>query len=110
MHGNARVQAAIQEIVRRLVADLRPHAIILFGSHAYGEPDADSDIDLLIIRPTAEGFLERIAGARRVATGAQPRIPFDPIVLTPREVEQRLRAGDQFIAEIVRRGEVLYAA
>ena len=110
MHGNAQVQAAIHEIVRRLVAEVGPQEIILFGSHAYGEPHADSDIDLLIIRATTEGFLERIAGTRRVASGAHPRIAFDPIVLTPQEVEQRLRAGDQFIAEIVQRGEVLYAA
>lgn len=36
-------------------------------------------------------------------------IPFAPLVLTPREVEERLVLGDQFIEEIMTKGEVLYA-
>jgi hypothetical protein len=30
--------------------------------------------------------------------------------LTPEEVERRLKIGDQFIADVVEKGEVLYAA
>jgi len=30
--------------------------------------------------------------------------------MTPAEVAQRLRIGDQFVEEILRKGEVLYAA
>ena len=32
-----------------------------------------------------------------------------PVVLTPAELNERLRAGDQFIDEILTKGEVLYA-
>jgi len=39
----------LEDIVRRLVDGLHPEKIILFGSHAYGEPDEASDIDLLIV-------------------------------------------------------------
>jgi hypothetical protein len=31
-------------------------------------------------------------------------------VMTPAEIEERLEIGDQFIAEIVEKGELLYAA
>jgi uncharacterized protein len=110
MVGDTRVRVAVDEIVRRLVAEHAPQRIILFGSHAYGEPDEDSDIDLLIVAETEEPFLRRMDLVRKTATGAHPRIPFEPIVLTPKEVEWRLRVGDQFIAEIVEKGEVLYAA
>ena len=110
MNGNRHVRAAVQEIVRRVVAEYGPQKIILFGSYAYGEPNEDSDIDLLIIKETPERFLQRMDSVRRAATGAHRRIPFEPLVLTPTEIEQRLKAGDQFIAEILRRGEVLYAA
>ena len=41
----------IEEIVRRIVSIAQPEKIILFGSYAYGNPDADSDIDLLVIKP-----------------------------------------------------------
>lgn len=110
MNGGSHVRTAVQEIVKRVVAEYAPQKIILFGSHAYGQPDEDSDIDLLIIKETPERWLQRMDAVRRAATGAHRRIPFEPLVLTPGEVEQRLKAGDQFIAEIIRKGEILYAA
>lgn len=39
----------LNEIVRRLVDTLHPEKIYLFGSHAYGQPNDDSDVDLFII-------------------------------------------------------------
>jgi len=39
----------LREIVRRLVQGLQPEQIILFGSHAYGEPTQASDLDIMII-------------------------------------------------------------
>ena len=42
-------QEQLDEIVRRLVHALAPGRIYLFGSHAYGQPHADSDVDLLIL-------------------------------------------------------------
>ena len=103
-------RAMIQKIVDRLVAEYPPQKIILFGSYAYGQPGPDSDIDLLIIKTTADEFLERLCTVRRVTVGTHPSVPFDPIVLTPTELEDRLEAGDQFLREILDRGEVLYGA
>ena len=110
MNVDSQMRGVIQEIVQRLVARYSPQRIILFGSYAYGQPDEDSDIDLLIIKQTSERITDRLDAVRLAATGAHPRVPFEPIVLTPVEVEERLQAGDQFIAEIVERGDVLYAA
>ena len=110
MNERIKPRAVIQKIVERLVAEYPPQKIILFGSYAYGQPDPDSDIDLLIIKATGEGFLERLHTVRRVTGGTHPSVPFDPIVLTPTEMADRLEAGDQFLREILDRGEVLYAA
>ncbi len=52
MKRNARIEKALNEIVRRLVADYQPEKIILFGSYAYGEPHKDSDLDLWIVKET----------------------------------------------------------
>jgi hypothetical protein len=41
---------------------------------------------------------------RKVVSGAHKGVPFDPLVLTPEEVEARLWAGDQFIEEIMEKG------
>lgn len=110
MRGDEHVRQVVQEIVRRLVADYAPEKIILFGSYAYGEPHGDSDIDLLIVKDTDAEFIDRQVAVRRATTNAHRHIPFEPIVMTPAEVEQRLRIGDQFVQEIFGRGEVLYAA
>jgi predicted nucleotidyltransferase len=84
--------------------------VILFGSHAHETAHSDSDIDLLIIKETPESFFDRVATVRQAVSGFHKGIPFDPLLLTPSEVQARVKAGDQFIAEILERGEVLYAA
>lgn len=107
---SADVQPLIMNLVRRLVEEVAPCKIVLFGSYALGEPERDSDIDLLIIADTREDFFTRVIRARRAVSGLHPGIPLDLIVLTPQEVEERLSAGDQFIAEALERGVTLYAA
>jgi predicted nucleotidyltransferase len=42
---------AITEFSRRVAEEFSPEKIILFGSHAYGTPTEDSDVDLLVILP-----------------------------------------------------------
>jgi predicted nucleotidyltransferase len=67
-----RTQKVITDIVERLVADYQPQKIILFGSYAYGQPDADSDIDLLIIKDTPARLLDRVFAVRQIASDAHP--------------------------------------
>jgi predicted nucleotidyltransferase len=43
----------IDRTVERIVSRFAPRKVILFGSHAYGEPSADSDVDLLVTMNTA---------------------------------------------------------
>ena len=43
------IDTVLQEMTRRLVAEFQPTQIFLFGSHAWGEPHEDSDVDLLVI-------------------------------------------------------------
>ena len=99
----------IEDILKKLVAHYAPQKVILFGSHAYGEADRDSDIDLLIIKDTPERFIDRWVTVSRILNGTHPSLPLEPLVLTPHEVERRLAVGDQFIAQILERGKVLYA-
>ena len=106
----AATRTEINKIVKRLVDAYRPEKIILFGSYAYGVPHQDSDVDLLIIKTTSQPFLDRLAQVRKILTDPTRSVPLGPIVLTPEELDARLSIGDQFIEEIVTRGEVLYAA
>jgi predicted nucleotidyltransferase len=97
-------------IVERLRVDYAPQKIILFGSYAYGTPRHDSDIDLLIIKETGDRFLDRWVRVRYVLSDPKRTIPLEPLIMTPQEVMQRLERGDQFLAEILEKGKVLYAA
>jgi predicted nucleotidyltransferase len=100
----------IREIVEKLVADYRPQKVILFGSYARGRQQQHSDIDLLIIKETRQRFIDRWTAVRRILSDANRTIPLETLVLTPEEVSVRLARGDHFLAEIIEKGKLLYAA
>lgn len=110
MTGSQDRKKIIQNILEKLIAEYAPQKIILFGSYVYGSPGPDSDIDLLIIKETTERFIDRWATVQGILTGTHRSLPVETIVLTPREIENRLAVGDQFIVEILEKGQTLYAA
>lgn len=103
------VRATIHKIVQVLVREYEPKQIILFGSYAYGEPNGQSDIDLLIIKDTDQPFHKRWAEVCRLVSDLRRGIPFSPFVITPEELEKRLAFRDPFFQGILEKGEVLYA-
>jgi predicted nucleotidyltransferase len=104
------VQTVIHGIVDKLVTEYAPQRVILFGSHAYGEPRPDSDIDLLIIKDTSERFLDRWVTVRHILSDPHRRVALETFVLTPQELSKRLSVGDHFILEILEKGKTLYEA
>jgi len=95
----------ITEFARRVADEFKPHKIILFGSYAGGRPNADSDVDLLIVMPY-EGKSWHTATAIRGRVRAG--FPLDLMVRSSDEVEERLTWGDPFFQEITDEGRVLY--
>ncbi len=98
----------LANIVSRLRQDYEPEQIILFGSYAYGKPTDESDLDLLIVKDTREPILARWMRVRKLVSDLRRGIAFSPIIVTPSELEKRLRKGDQFFEEILQRGKKLY--
>jgi uncharacterized protein len=97
----------LEEIVQRLVEALKPEQIILFGSHAYGEPTEDSDLDLLIILSYSdEKVHRRVVNAYRALRGIM--VPTDLIVLTRAEVDRKMSVLTSLVSQAVRQGRVLY--
>lgn len=96
------------DAIRRVVTDacLRAGAerALLFGSYARNDADAYSDVDLLIVCPTALGFFER-TGLFSDVLRAFPGC--DLLVYTPSEVEER-RDAPGVIGEALRTGIVIY--
>lgn len=104
------IKMVIQRILQKLIVEYVPQKVILFGSYAYGTPKPDSDIDLLIIKETSERFIDRWVMVQRILTGTHRSLPVETLVLTPEEIKNRLAIGDQFIEQILEKGNVLYAA
>ena len=97
--------AKIRALSRRIAAQFNPDRIILFGSRARGRAHADSDVDLLVVmRCNGSGARKAVEILNRV----EPEFAVDLIVRTPQEIRRRLAQQDRFLADIVRRGKVLY--
>jgi uncharacterized protein len=97
----------IKRICGRIADVYKPERIILFGSHAYGKPAHDSDIDLLIVM-NFEG--SPIKQSIKISSELGIVTPMDLLVRTPEQVRERLRIEDPFIREILQHGKVMYEA
>ena len=93
-----------RRFAREVGERFRPDKIILFGSYAYGKPDQDSDVDILVVMPA----YDEINQAVRILEKTSSSFPLDLIVRTPENLRWRLREADWFLREVVGRGTVLY--
>jgi len=96
----------IRAIARYIEEKFNPEKIILFGSHAYGNPTGWSDVDLLVVMETPEGEL---AAIKEVAESL-PDLSFrvDIIVRSRAVLDKRIKLGDWFLREATQKGKVLY--
>jgi predicted nucleotidyltransferase len=94
----------IRRYARAVAERFEPEKIILFGSHAYGKPHADSDVDILVVMPARN----EIDQAVRIDRVIDPPFPLDLIVCSPKNLAWRLEEGDSFLQEIMTKGKVLY--
>ncbi|HEY86360.1 MAG TPA: nucleotidyltransferase domain-containing protein [Chloroflexi bacterium] len=107
--------AYIPLIVKRLKA-INPHKIILFGSYAYGRPDADSDIDLVVIlnqQGRAKTYREKFQNRMTVGEcllDIEREVPLDTLVYTLDEWNLFLSRNSSFSRHLSNRGRVLYEA
>ena len=100
-------QELIKEITNRLKDALQPLKIYLFGSHAYGDTDRDSDIDLLIVVPDTNKPRHDLALKAR-ANLRDIIIPMDLIVCTHSEIEKWQNVKCTLIYTVIRKGKLLY--
>lgn len=99
---------ALQELVRRIVAEVHPLRVVLFGSLARREASDESDIDVLVVMPegthrrhTAELLYQNLHGIG---------VPFDLIVATPSDLERHKAKAGLVYGRILKEGKTLYAA
>ena len=97
----------LQTATQRLVAEFQPDQIWLFGSHAWGNPHDDSDVDLLVVVPHSdETPIRRSQRAHRCLRGL--RMPKDVLVETRQEVDRVKELKTSLENAIISRGRRLY--
>jgi len=101
-------QQILNEIVHRIIEVAHPDKIILFGSAARDQMDANSDVDLLVIkggnfhrgRLTEEIYMNLFGVGQAV----------DIVVVTPEDVERYRDSMALIIRPALEEGKVVYAA
>lgn len=99
--------AAVREITARLVAAVAPERIVLFGSRAWGVPDADSDLDLYLIVPDGSEPAHRVARRGHLALRGIG-VPVDLVVRSRSESAQMAQSPSTLDYDVLTRGVTLY--
>lgn len=97
----------LQTATQKLVAEFQPEQIWLYGSHAWGNPHDNSDVDLLVVvSHSDETPIHRSQRAHRCLRGL--RMPKDVLVETRQEVDRVKELKTSLENTILTRGRRLY--
>ena len=105
---------AMKDRVLNKLKTIDPLKVILFGSHAYGTSDTDSDIDLLVVTRDEfmpKTFSEKMTVYLRVAetlSEIEKEVPIDLIVHTKAMHAKFIAMDSLFARKILSQGDVLY--
>jgi predicted nucleotidyltransferase len=96
----------LDHITRTIVERFHPRRVVLFGSHARGEAQPDSDLDLFVEMETQARLPERSVEISSVF-GLRPW-SMDVVVYTPEEVQRLQKVHGTLLSVIEAEGKVLY--
>jgi predicted nucleotidyltransferase len=100
--------ALFTEARDRLVKTYNPIAIYVFGSYAWGHPDKDSDLDLLVIvdADIKDRYHALVEGHRALGDLSVPK---DLLLLTRDEFEEASQRVTSLHYKIKHKGKQIYA-
>jgi uncharacterized protein len=101
--------ALIEEVGRRLAAAVPVRSrVVLFGSHARGDDQAHSDLDVLVIEPSVEDPMQESVRLRRLLRGLG--CPIDVVVVAQGDADRRSTVRGTLVERALREGRVLVDA
>lgn len=99
----------LDEIVGTLREVLDPVAIILYGSHAYGNPDEGSDVDVFVVVEATDEPPHRLE-ARAYRHLYESGLPVEVRVKALEEFRKRRTWVNSLERTVAERGQVLYGS
>jgi uncharacterized protein len=97
----------LNEAIERLKKEFQPEEIYLFGSHAWGTPHHDSDVDLMVIvADSSERAIRRMQRAQRCLGDLD--MSKDVFVQTRAEFDRYRHLPASIQHQILQRGRKLY--
>lgn len=97
----------LKEATGRLAAEFQPEQIYLFGSYAWGTPNEDSDVDLMVIVPDShERPIQRDQRAQKCL--GRLRLAADVLVRTRGEVDRYKHLRASLFHQVLNQGRKLY--
>ncbi len=98
----------IDNIIKKIVSDVHPLKIIIFGSIALGTNKKGSDLDLLIVMP--DGINRRETAMRIYTVLGAVGIAKDIVVVTESDLRKYGSNPSMIIAPAIKEGKVIYSA
>lgn len=110
MQNQPVTEELLQEITEKIVREVNPRKVVLFGSHARGTARPDSDLDFLIIEdgPFNAQRSRRSEMARLWMLFPELRIPLDFLVYSSEEVDTWIHSKNHVIHYAMNDGRILY--
>ena len=100
--------------IKEVLSKYNPYLILLFGSYAYGTPDEDSDIDILVVTQDnfiPQTFKEHTNIYMKISQAIRPinrQIAIDLIVHTLPMYKKFISQDSSFSHEITTKGKIIY--
>ena len=100
----------LREMVDKIVAEVDPEQIILFGSQARGDTHEHSDVDLIVLEsePFGNGRTKHSEEVRLYRALSGIPVPTDILVYTLKNAEYWRDSLNNVLARALREGKVLY--
>ena len=104
---NKKIETDLELLVEKILKTIKVKKIFLFGSHSYGVPSENSDIDMCILTDARKRKIDILREIRKTIFDSS-NYAIDLLVYKPQEFYERAAALKSIEQEILSKGTILY--